>query len=71
MSWKLTLALLAVTPLLLLITKLYSSKVRPLFIGMRERLAEMNTAAQENIAGNRVVKAFARRNSKKSGSGKE
>ena len=60
MSWKLTLALLAVTPLLLLITKLYSSKVRPLFIGMRERLAEMNTAAQENIAGNRVVKAFAR-----------
>ena len=59
-SWKLTLVLLAVTPLLLLITKLYSSKVRPLFIGMRERLADMNTAAQENIAGNRVVKAFAR-----------
>ena len=59
-SWKLTLALLAVTPLLLIITKLYSSKVRPLFVGMRERLAEMNTAAQENIAGNRVVKAFAR-----------
>jgi len=27
---------------------------------MRERLADMNTAAQENIAGNRVVKAFAR-----------
>ena len=69
-SWKLTLALLAVTPLLLLITKLYSSKVRPLFIGMRERLAEMNTAAQENIAGNRVVKASRGRNSKKSGSGK-
>ena len=59
-SWKLTLALLAVTPLLMLITKLYSSKVRPLFVGMRERLSEMNTAAQENIAGNRVVKAFAR-----------
>ena len=27
---------------------------------MRERLSEMNTAAQENIAGNRVVRAFAR-----------
>ena len=27
---------------------------------MREKLSEMNTAAQENIAGNRVVKAFAR-----------
>ena len=59
-SWKLTLALVAVTPLLMLITKLYSKKVRPLFVGMRERLSEMNTTAQENIAGNRVVKAFAR-----------
>ena len=59
-SWKLTLLLLAVTPLLMLITKLYSKKVRPLFVGMRDRLSEMNTAAQENIAGNRVVKAFAR-----------
>ncbi len=27
---------------------------------MRDRLSEMNAAAQENIAGNRVVKAFAR-----------
>ena len=59
-NWKLTLALLAVTPLLMVVTKLYSSKVRPLFVGMRDRLSEMNTAAQENIAGNRVVKAFAR-----------
>lgn len=59
-SWKLTLLLVAVTPLLMLITKFYSKKVRPLFVGMRERLSEMNTAAQENIAGNRVVKAFAR-----------
>ena len=59
-SWKLTLCLAVVTPILMLITKLYSSKVRPLFIAMRERLSEMNTAAQENIAGNRVVRAFAR-----------
>lgn len=59
-SWKLTLALLAVTPLLMLITKLYAKKVRPLFVGMRDRLSDMNTTAQENIAGNRVVKAFAR-----------
>jgi len=59
-SWKLTLCLVAVTPMLLLITKLYSGKVRPLFVAMRERLSEMNAGAQENIAGNRVVKAFAR-----------
>lgn len=59
-DWKLTLTLVAVTPFLTLITRSYSKKVRPHFIGMRERLSEMNTAAQENIAGNRVVKAFAR-----------
>ena len=59
-SWQLTLLLLAVTPLLMLITRLYSKKVRPKFVAMRDRLSEMNTAAQENIAGNRVVKAFAR-----------
>ena len=27
---------------------------------LREKLAQMNTCAQENISGNRVVKAFAR-----------
>ncbi len=59
-NWKLTLALLIVTPLLMLITKFYSGKIRPMFIDMREKLADMNTAAQENIAGNRVIKAFAR-----------
>lgn len=59
-NWKLTLMLVLVTPLLLIITKVYSSRVRPLFVEMREKLSNLNTAAQENIAGNRVVKAFAR-----------
>lgn len=59
-NWQLTLMLVVVTPVLMAITKIYSSHVRPRFIAMRDRLAEMNTAAQENIAGNRVVKAFAR-----------
>lgn len=59
-NWKLALALVCVTPLLMVITKVYSKRVRQLFINMRDRLSDMNTAAQENIAGNRVVKAFAR-----------
>jgi ATP-binding cassette subfamily B protein len=59
-SVKMTLLLIAVTPMLLAITKIYSGKIRPKFVAMRERLSEMNTTAQENIAGNRVVKAFAR-----------
>ncbi|MCR4883348.1 MAG: ABC transporter ATP-binding protein/permease [Clostridiales bacterium] len=59
-SWKMTLMLIVITPILLMITKLFSGHVRPRFVAMREKLSEMNTAAQENIAGNRVVKAFAR-----------
>ena len=57
---KLTLMLIGVAPALMLITRFYSKHVRPRFMAMRERLSDMNTAAQENIAGNRVVKAFAR-----------
>ena len=59
-NWKLTLLLIGITPVLLLITKFFSKHVRPRFVFMREKLSEMNAAAQENIAGNRVVKAFAR-----------
>ncbi|MDO5327889.1 MAG: ABC transporter ATP-binding protein [Clostridia bacterium] len=59
-NWKLTLMMLLITPMLLLISKVFSKHIRPRFVFMRERLSDMNTAAQENIAGNRVVKAFAR-----------
>ncbi|MBQ8731621.1 MAG: ABC transporter ATP-binding protein [Oscillospiraceae bacterium] len=55
----LTLALLTVLPIILFLTRSYSSKVRPMYTDLRERLAELNSTAQENIAGNRVVKAFA------------
>lgn len=59
-NWKLALTLVCFTPLLMLITKAYSRHARQKFIDMRDRLSDMNAAAQENIAGNRVVKAFAR-----------
>ena len=60
-SWRLTLFLVMVTPLLLLITKLYSRQgPARCLCSCGKRSSEMNAAAQENIAGNRVVKAFAR-----------
>ena len=59
-NWKLTLLLIVITPVLLVISRFLSRHIRPRFMFMRERLSDMNTAAQENIAGNRVVKAFAR-----------
>lgn len=57
---KLTLGLLAAAPPLLCITAFYTRRIRPMFIQLRDKMAAMNTAAQENIAGNKTVKAFAR-----------
>ncbi|MEG0902067.1 MAG: ABC transporter transmembrane domain-containing protein, partial [Clostridia bacterium] len=41
-NWRLALTLVLVTPLLSIITKVYSSRVRPLFVDMRDKLADMN-----------------------------
>ena len=55
-----TLCMLAVTPLMLIFTTSFSKAARPKYQRNRETLAALNTHAQENIAGNHVVKAFAR-----------
>ena len=54
-----TLCLAAITPFILLITRMFSKIISPMFVQLRQKLSELNTVAQENIAGNRVVKAFA------------
>ena len=59
-DWLMALCLIALTPVILLITWLFKRKVAPMYVEQRERLSRMNTAAEENISGNRVVKAFAR-----------
>lgn len=59
-NWEMALAMVGVTPILMFMTKFYSKRARQRFMDMRDRLSEMNARAQENIAGNRVVKAFAR-----------
>lgn len=52
--------LLALTPVIFFVTFFLKKKVRPLYANLREKLSELNTTAEENISGNRVVKAFAR-----------
>ena len=59
-DWQFALSLLIATPVIFIFTKAFAKRVRPLHINQRECLSKLNTAAQENIAGNRVVKAFAR-----------
>ena len=59
-DWQFALVMLAVTPVIFVLTMLFSRRVHPLYVELREKLSSLNTAAQENISGNRVVKAFAR-----------
>lgn len=59
-SAELTLSLLAVVPILGITSYLYSKKVAPIYRSIRNCFAQLNISAQENIEGNRVVKAFAR-----------
>lgn len=57
---KLALCMLAVLPFTALTTYGQSKRVRPAFTKIRQQFSSLNTFVQENISGNRVVKAFAK-----------
>ena len=59
-DWRLALALACVTPFLFMLTRGLSSHAHPLFYAIRNSLASLNSMVEENIEGNRVVKAFVR-----------
>lgn len=56
----LTAMLLVLTPVILFCSFFFSKTVYPLYAALREKLSAMNSAAQENIAGNKTVRAFVR-----------
>lgn len=60
MNWRLALLLMITAPFIFVIILLFKKKAAPMHALLREKFASMNTVAQENISGNRVVKAFAR-----------
>jgi len=60
MDWRLAVAILAIAPFIMVVIILFRNQVAPRHKALREKLSQLNTAAQENISGNRVVKAFAR-----------
>ncbi len=60
MDPRLALSILAISPFIMIVIVLFRNKVAPRHKELREKLSHLNTAAQENISGNRVVKAFAR-----------
>lgn len=56
---KITLIIFLVTPIIAVSSYLYIKKVGPMYGELRDKLSALNTYTQENISGNRVVKAFA------------
>ncbi|MGI6082243.1 MAG: ABC transporter ATP-binding protein [Limnochordia bacterium] len=59
-NWRLALLALATTPFLAVTAMRFRTVVHPAFSQLREAIADMSTAAQENITGVRTVKSFAR-----------
>ncbi len=57
---KLALCMLFVLPFTALATVRQSKAVRPTFARIRNRFSSLNSFVQENVSGNRVVKAFAK-----------
>jgi len=57
---KLTLAFMIVAPFVSFLIWRFKIQIRPSHLRVRDQFAVLNTRAGENIAGNRVVKAFVR-----------
>ncbi|MGH4050869.1 MAG: ABC transporter ATP-binding protein [Clostridium sp.] len=60
MNYKLTLILLMFTPPIAYFARKLAIEVKPTFFNVRQQFSRLNSVAQENISGNRVVKAFAK-----------
>ena len=59
-NWLFTLIMLIITPGMFFLSRSFIKNVRSLYMTLREKLSALNSTSQENIEGNRVVKAFAR-----------
>jgi ATP-binding cassette subfamily B protein len=60
MNWRLALIILAIVPLIMATLAMFVRQIMPVSGAVQEKLGALNTILQENIAGMRVVKAFAR-----------
>lgn len=59
-NYKLAITMTLYTPIIAYFTFNLSRKVKPTFSYIRQQFSRLNSMVQENISGNRVVKAFAK-----------
>lgn len=57
-DWRMALGMILVLPLTALTTAKQLKAVKPAFHNIRQHFSSLNTFVQENVSGNRVVKAF-------------
>ncbi|MCI0521261.1 MAG: ABC transporter ATP-binding protein/permease [Chloroflexi bacterium] len=70
MNWRLAAVILAIVPLIMVTLATFVRRIMPVSGEVQEKLGALNTILQENIAGMRVVKAFAREEHEQSRFGK-
>ncbi len=59
-DWRIAVCMIAVLPLTAVTTAKQLKAVKPAFHNIRQHFSSLNTFVQENVSGNRVVKAFAK-----------
>ncbi|MQC24974.1 MAG: ABC transporter ATP-binding protein, partial [Chloroflexi bacterium] len=59
-NWQLALVSMPILPAALIIFMIFGIVSQPLFAKVQARISDLNTVLQENLAGIKVVKAFAR-----------
>lgn len=59
-NFRLMLTILPVLPVALIIFMAFGALTQPMFIKVQQKLSALNTLLQENLAGIKVIKAFAR-----------
>jgi ATP-binding cassette, subfamily B, multidrug efflux pump len=60
MNWQMALIIVALIPAILAVLGMFIMRIMPLSKVVQQNLGSLNTILQENLAGLRVVKAFAR-----------
>ncbi len=59
-DWRIAVCMIAVLPLTAVTTVKQLKAVKPAFHNIRQQFSSLNAIVQENVSGNRVVKAFAK-----------
>lgn len=59
-DYRLALCMITVIPITAFVTKKQLNAIKPAFHNIRQKFSSLNTFVQENISGNRVIKAFAK-----------